>query len=484
MEVKQNSTQQNRTEIGDAAYPGTTFSFTTLPTQVAVKNIRHDAIEPVNPILPDAPVNFKFMASNNECLDLQNSYLVMTMSVTTDVNAAVGDGAAGNVTIVNGIGHAFWRNITVRINGEVITNSDHMYAYRGDLATRLTYDTKVKTEGSLSQIGWDEEFVPIDDYANADAVLWHNNPNAHAELNTSGMKRRHHMYTRVQDNVFRIESPIHADIFNQSKFLPPGTTVEVIFERNANAFCLLSKIANATFRLHLRSMQLMIRYVKMDPEVLHSQLTYRAEGHRMLFPLRRVAMTCFTKPNGSTDWSEPHLLYGQGNFLPRRLFLALVPQVNFTGSYGTDPFNYVGGNLSEVAIRLNGETKPYPILRMNRGRPEDADDHEAHDTRDWTEPVSALLRTCNSYLNPHFDIGINRLNYHHRNWIMGFDLSATPELDGKKHYELPDDRQLSLHMLLTRPTEHVHTLIVMAEYDAELTIDSEGKVKLSENALE
>ena len=475
---KMESIEAKKSEIGDEAYPGSIFNFTTLPTQVAVKNSREEAIEPVNPILADAPVNFKFMASNEECLDLYNSYLVMEMSITTDDNKVVPDGATGNVSLVNGIGHAFWRNITVRMNGEVITNSDHLYAHRGDISTRITYDNNLKKNGNLSLMGWDEEPYSLEDLTE---VKWEDGEKIHKENNPGGMQRRHWLYTRVPGNVFRIQSRIHADIFNQNKTLPPGTSVEVIFERNSNAFCLLSKIDGADFRLHLRSMHLMVKFLKMDPEILNAQLKYRAEGHRMLYPLRRVAMTYFTKVQGSTDWSEPHLLYGQGNYLPRRLFLALVPQVNFTGAFKTDPFNYTGGMLSEVALRLNGETKPYPILQMNRGRTEDGEDK---DPRDWSEPLSALLKTCNSYWNPKRDIGINMWNYNHRNWIMGFDLSPTQEEDDNKHhFELPDNRQLSLHMLLKHSTTIPFTLIVMAEYDAELTIDADGKVKLSENAI-
>ena len=452
-------------EQGPEMVSGITDWFDTLPTTVGIESCRDEFIQPQQGLqVNNQSINFRFQASNDEALDMSQTRLCMDMRI----NLANGDDLPNNVnnivTTTNGIGHAFWKNITVRVNGETITNSDNMYAHRGDLYTRLNYTGLIQDEGSLTLAGFDEESQPVDSFADENACT----PWRDAAVK-DGLTRRYRLH-RVP---FRITSPVHTDICQQDKLLPPNTVVEMIFERNSDAFCLVTKHANADYKLNLVSCQLKVHFKKLNAELLNAALKKQMQGYRLLFPLERISMTYFTRIPNTTDWSEPHPLYGQGNILPSKIYMALVKQTAFTGAYDEDPFNYVGDNLGEVCLRLSGETKPYPMLKMHRGG--------VGDNTDIIEPLSALLQSMGVLFDRNKRTHLNIYNYHNRNFIFGWDLNPNPQ-GSKNTFNLPDTRQAELHMLLRQAYNQAHTLIVYSVYPSELALDNEGKVKLSENA--
>ena len=61
----------------------------------------------------------------------------------------LGDLEGGNVKDkykflpVNGLSHAWFNNVKVKLNGQVIESVNNRYAYRGDLEMRLSYPKQI-----------------------------------------------------------------------------------------------------------------------------------------------------------------------------------------------------------------------------------------------------------------------------------------------------------------------------------------------------
>ena len=70
--------------------------------------------------------------------------------------------ANSNILMVNGLSHAWFKKINVRLNGENISFNGNIYGHRGDIEMRLSYPQTVK-ESSLNMSGFDKEQVAFDD---------------------------------------------------------------------------------------------------------------------------------------------------------------------------------------------------------------------------------------------------------------------------------------------------------------------------------
>ena len=93
----------------------------------------------------------------------------------------------------------------------------------------------------------------------------------------------------------------------------------------------------------------------------------------------------------------------------------------------------------------------------------------------------SLLQTTDTMYRDQ-ELGINIENYADKNFIIGFDLSASGQSCGES-FDLPNTRDTNLTFKLSKPLPHAMTMIVYAEYDAEIEIDANGNVKKHDFAV-
>ena len=218
----------------------------------------------------------------------------------------------------------------------------------------------------------------------------------------------------------------------------------------------------------MESCRLKARYITVDPEMAVEMSKITESGRPMIYPYRRVEMTYFTKPAGSSELTQNNLIK-EGNVLPRRIFAALVDQDAFHGHLDMDPFNYQPFKTNYIALRVGSQIKPYTEIRCYPGENE------------YGEALDALLETTHS-LNDREDIGIDPDTYHARNFIIGFDLTPTRSKQGES-FELPQRKTVDLVWRLGESPTKTITMIVYAEYDAEIQIDAKRNVYKRDFAL-
>ena len=69
------------------------------------------------------------------------------------------------------------------------------------------------------------------------------------------------------------------------------------------------------------------------------------------FPIRRVEVKIFTINTGLRSKIEDHLFQGQ---LPKRLFIGMVTNEEFNGSYASNPFRFRPFRLSKLDVSCDG----------------------------------------------------------------------------------------------------------------------------------
>lgn len=453
----------------------------SLPTNVGILGRREECIEPSNAIGDTGSIHFRVTSSANEVID------VNATTMTTKFRVVAADGAllpddlaqvAARMAVVNGMHSAMIKNMAIRFNNLLITTADNMYHYRAHLETQLYNDINVK-RGKLKSILWDADYKSFDErpvnyngFAAAVDAVWP----ADAEHLGNAPEPEGPFRGRWQggSRIFRTEGPIFSDITNQEKLLPPNSKLEFIIDRNPHQLCLLSKVvANANQKVIVESMRLNVTYVRLEPEIILQQekMTLR-EPFR--FPIVRTKMQFFAKNAGLADWSQPNLLTGLGDIIPRRIYVAFVRLDAYNGDVGLDPFNYQLFEIGEVTLRVDGQVEPFVQLYMQRNG-------DAHDV---IMPFQSLMKTTHRDANNASDLGIDIHNYNPGNAIMGFDLTPSGMEPGL-NYELPRKaRSLNLTVRLNANAAHNAMMIVMLEYDAEITRDADEVVRKFDHAIE
>ncbi len=442
----------------------------SLPTQVGIiKPPRYELVNPINSIDGAKTIEFQIHSHMNELIDPLHTYLYMEVRVIqsdgTALPAIANPAAHGSQAFyVNGLGYNLFKSCNVRLNDQPISTGDSLYAYRGDFETKLMWPKEVK-QSLLKMSGYEQDDGKIYDDILANEFDW---TNLEADAwNAAGIKQWKKKYQKMQQShLMYIMSKIHSEIFDQPKLLPPKSKLYVSFElQDRETFSTLTPLGagvlqaqHGEIKVEITKINLLTCFVTIDPDILMEMMGV-SEIRNAIYPIRRIEMKYHTKTHGGNDYSIPNLIH-EGETLPRRIFIAFVRNDAFTGDRNRDPFNYLDIGISHYALKIGGEYIPYPEIAQQNSK---------------IFPLFALLDATGA-LYDEVDLGIDLDNYATGNNFLAFDLTNSKSQAGSS-FELPATKSVNLEITLTNPINFVVTMIVYAEYDAELEISKTGSVK-------
>ena len=470
------NTEKTKTNVGAEAIPEILDIHGTLPTQIAILGGKYVIIAPSVGYEKTGKITFRVKTDACQFLNPSHTYLIVVSKIldskgkgikmTVEEGGRAVHAADSDVLFVNGISTAWFKNVEIKINGQIVDFGDNLYMYRADLETKLSYPRAVK-EGFLSICGWDEEDTPFDSLDRATDAF----PTDPAEVRDDGKWAaifRRYLKT-VNGRAFYTVGKIHSPIFDQPKLLPDHLDLEISLDRNSEEFVLLSKNDNPKKKYDptLDSIRLLVKIENVDEDVCKDIKSFTFAGQSYLFPIRRVRMTTFTHPTGGQEMLISDLLTGEKE-VPKRLFFAFVRESARTGHYQQDPFNYQHYQVQAVSVRVGGEARPYPQLEID------------YTSGDYTLPLLSLMQTVGTAFGGE-EIGITMENYISRNCIYGFNLSGYDSEPGRT-FELAEHKTVSLYIRFGAVPDHPITLIVYAEYGGEIEITADNKVIMHPNA--
>ena len=261
----------------------------TLPMSNAIKGSQFEEVQPLQNIARQGSITFHITMDKDHFLDPYCTfvYIESILKAGDGDDLATGDPAddadiADNtkVVTVNGLSHAWFNNVIVKINGTVIKSVNNKYAYRGDLETRLSYPKEIKV-GHLKLCGFDEEITAFEDIATGD-------------LQYANVVRRQAI-TRNHALARHTIGRIHSTIFKQPKALPPHTHLEVTFERNKEDFLLLSKLPNPNYWLQMQRMVLFVCKIELRELLALDIEQVASAGKNYLYPVRCIKIVTYQK---------------------------------------------------------------------------------------------------------------------------------------------------------------------------------------------
>jgi len=441
----------------------------SLPTQVGIiKPPQYRFCNPINSITNAKTIEFQVSSHLNELIDPSRSYLYLKCKITNkkgeDIKEKKPDNTANDkvkALPANGQTYNLFKSCKTRLNDQPVTEGDGMYAYRGDLETRLMWPKDVKDRGMLLIQGFDEEEHAFETAGNdgvpaLDALWAAATVDSHAIGHRALLRRAKRSYASKEYSAI---GRIHSELFDQPRFLPPDSKLYVSFDlADFDTFPILTNEGD-DYKITITKMQLMIMYVTVDPDIVTEMLTETQKGKDVIMPLRRVEMSYHTKRAGSSDLSHPNLFH-EGETLPRRVFIAFVDGDAYRGVSNMDPFNYRDIGIAHYALKIGGEYLPYPVIECGD---------------DELLPLFSLLDSTGSLYDEN-ELGITRENFKRRNYILAFDLTSTKSAPGTS-FDLPSNKSCDLEITLKAPLAQSVTMVVYSEFDAELQINSAGQVK-------
>ena len=465
---------------GGEVIPDSLALHATIPTQTAIKGFREHEILPITSIDDTGQIIFRFTVPHGEMMHVEETLLFVNSKIvdastgkaipTTITHNRDGDkveilNPKARVLFANGVNHMWFKSLSVSVNGELIDKgNNNLYHVRGDLETRLGFGLNVK-RSHLSNDGFIEEDTAINDHLSAA-----DKPEEGVGFDKYADQKdvRHpELMSRFRETLngkeYTTAGRIHSDFFQQPKLLEGGTTLLLVFERNSPALVLLSDNIDAKasdYIPRITKMCLRVKYVKVDQQICDDieEMTYN--GNNVHYPISRIKMQMIPKPNVGLDLSQPELLPGETT-LPRRLFVVAVSQKAAMGDIHQDPFNYHHFDVKNVSLSIGSQVLPYVDCEVN------------FNTGDVLPYLINLLRATGT-LYSQTDLGIDRYNYGIRNAIFGFTLTGSNTQPGEC-FEMVDTNSMALNFKLWSVPKEPINLIILAEYDSEITLNADGK---------
>ena len=302
-------------------------------------------------------------------LDLNESYYKLSVKVTKNdgkeldnFTAPDNSGHGNSVGPINLAGSSFFSNIHIRLGEELISDSYGTYAFLSFFQVIFNY-TKAARDSLLSLAGYCEEKT----FAKS----------ADSTASSSSFKT---LATATSNSkIVTYVAPIFHGLFNQSRYIPALTSLQIEFQKSPAAFALTSNASAPEFKYQIVALEVFIKKV-----ALRASVKLRQEQQLLKSPaqynFRSAGVKPFFIPKGAKSASFENIF--PGNVIPNLAIVAFLPQSKYRGDYSS-PFEFKDHGLTSLRITANGEVFPSP----GGYNPDYATDSKKPD---WTHPYLSL----------------------------------------------------------------------------------------------
>ena len=232
------------------------------------------------------------------------------------------------VSPMNNFFRSMFSSIDLYVNNKLVTSNMDTYPSRAYLENLFSYRSDVKENQLKAGEFWYEDEPDKFDY------LTHANVKARAK-------------PVAESKSLELQGRLHLDLVLQEKYLPNGLEFRLKLNRALPQFSIMSDMPVV---LKIDSAIFSVRYVQLLPATAND-LNQSIARSPAKFPIRRAIGKTFTIGTGLRSKIEDHLFQGQ---LPKRVFIGMISNEAFNGSYDTNPFNFTHFNLSKLGVTCDG----------------------------------------------------------------------------------------------------------------------------------
>ena len=416
--------------------------WTVPPTQTSVLNDIEYELRPIATFDAKSPIKFEHVCPFDEYVMLNESHLNLRLKLkllsTDPAKKPINAQAWNTVTPVNNFMHSLFESVSIKVNNTDISRSPSSYAYRSFFETFLSFADSAK-QGHLQCVGYNDE----------------------AE------KRRKYLFANMNDAndecTIDLENMIHSDLTFQEKAIIGGAKLNFeflpakasfYFVMSDPAYDLFVTFEDATLYIHKFR-------VSQDLERAHRHAIERAP---IRYPITRTQVYNMQIQQGVHEALLDNVITGE---LPRRIFFGLVEHDAFGNGNGLkDPYTFKHFNMNFIACYIGGRQVP--------NRPYQPDFDEKRCTREYRSLYRALNQTgTDTYLTLSKDAWMKE------KCIFGFNFApdcSNGAGGGSDHVNLKENGALRMHLKFKKPLSISVNVVLFAEFDNCIEIDSLGQV--------
>lgn len=414
--------------------------WTVPPTQTSVDRDIEFELRPTATFNSTTPLKFDHKCPTDEYIMLNESHLNIRMKVTlksSDSKAfPINRAAWDKVFPVNNLMHSIFSSCSIQINNRQVARAAQNYPYRAFFESFLAFAPTAKS-GHLQSVLYEEDDT----------------------------KRRNLMLQGLHSNndhcIVDLEGMLHTDLTFQEKAIIGGSQMTFEFVPNDPSFFFKVTDAAYTVTVEFQDASLFVHRMKVSPELLraHKIALERAPAR---YPITRTEIHNMTIQKGVFEALLDNVTTGQ---LPRRIFFGLVHHEAFSGSLSTDPFKFENFDLNHVSCFVGGTQ--FPALPYN------PDFSNNKDTREFR----ALYRALNQIGTDTY-LTLSKQEWRSSKCLFGFNFC--PDLSngagGSEHVNLKDHGPLRINLKFRKELPQPVVLVLFAEFDNCIEIDSLGNV--------
>ena len=357
--------------------------FRVPPTDLSIWSYR---MVPISPFTTGInPIDFQ-IDPQEDYIDLSRSYF----EIEWKLKKSNGDDAVNTDKsfLINNIAHSLFKQISVRLNGTLISPQTDTYHYKAYIETLLNYnrddgDTILKPQGWFNAID-----IP-DDLTNDQM-----NP-AHANYAALSDKYKYVVNTfkselAKYDSKTRVFCMVpHIEVFHLNKLLVPNVKIGIQMYFNPPTLWTLRYTGAIAYRLEAADIKvkLYLCQVRLNPSVYRELMSDMSSGNRVVsYPTVRSEIRTY---NIQQDTRHYEINNPFQNRLPNMVVVGLVKSTAFNGHTEQSPFTFKDYKLTSIKQLVRGETYPYEPLELSH-----TDDSK--DNRGYRQFLQATGSLCKS----------------------------------------------------------------------------------------
>ena len=262
-------------------------------------------------------------------------------------------------------------------------------------------------------------------------------------------------WTKTNKTV-ELQGRIHSDLFNQEKLILNGVDLTVKLHRHKPEFCLLSADIAPAYKIIIVDAILYVKKIELTPSVFNA-INSVLNDKNAQYAITRTTPKVFTVPRGQQSQHIDNAFLGE---IPKRIAVCMMDNDSYNGNYKKNPFNFKHYDLTQIGISVNGEEVPFKPLKLN------------FDEKLFVTAYNTLFSGTGK-LHGNSGSIIKREDYSEGSTIIVADL--TPFEIGD-NFDLNAEGTLSIDLVFKSPLAATINVLIYAEYDNVIEIDSNRNV--------
>lgn len=413
--------------------------------QNSITHGSYRSYRPLAAMSKDTPIEFNITSAYDEVLFFDKSkYKISVGLVFNKIDgSAITAAEWQKIGLCNNSLHSLYENVTLSINGKHVSGNSATYAYTSYFKNLFDCSDGSK-RGPMSAVGYYTIPNP-QDYASTQ----------HADLAKPGTAD---LTTSAQ---MEFCGRPNLDIFDQHKAMIGGADIRLVLTPKSAAFYILNELDNIKYTVSMSDAEFSVFVCKLSPQVDQAlNMTLKENMARYHFERHETHAT--TIPTGAVTHQIDNLLRGQ---LPRKIFLAFIPNTAYNGSFKQNPFKFKHYDVRSISLFRNNELingRPLtPNFAANKTLDEYLSLYEALNGNEWDSKFT-----------------LSRKEWKTGNTIFGFnlseDLSEGNQCDGYLNVSKHGSMRLDLTFGTALP--EVVTVLLYCVYDSNLFINGYRQV--------